>query len=205
MNRFISEIFKIKAEYICEYFDSSKLLSYLPPSEQELPEAVKAVAILKNDKLRDMILGIESDITFNESDKKARHIEAVTSIHTIIAQAFEVVSKQPALLNLYRQMITSIVSCLSNARQYESVLSQCFDKIAQEFDTPDTPIVKQPNPQLLALQMQNQRNLWDYEIKKEQNEIKKTELMLKKQQDEAKNKLALDELSLQAIKKTTEK
>ena len=53
--------------------------------------------------------------------------------------------------------------------------------------------------------MQNQRNLWDYEIKKEQNEIKKTELMLKKQQDEAKNKLALDELSLQAIKKTTEK
>ena len=205
MNRFISEVFKIKAEYICEYFDSDKLLSFLPQNEQSLSEAIQAVAILKNDKLRDMVLGIESDITYNEGEKKAQNIEAVTSIHTIIAQAFDVVSKQPALLGLYRQMIASIVSCLSNARQYESILSQCFDKIAQEFAAPDEPVAQQPNPQLLALQMQSQRNAWDYEIKKEQNEIKKTELMLKKQQDEAKNKLALDELSLQAIKKTSDK
>lgn len=205
MNRFISEVFKIKAEYICEYYDNDKLLSYLSVDEQSLPEAQKAVSLLKNDKLRDMVLGIESDITFNEADKKAQNIEAVTSIHTIIAQAFDVVSKQPALLSLYRQMIASIVSCMSNARQYEGILGQCFDKITQEFNAPDAPVVNQPDPQILALQMQSQRNLWDYEIKKEQNEIKKTELMLKKQQDEAKNKLASDEFNLQVLEKTTNK
>ncbi|MBR1948200.1 MAG: hypothetical protein IKA30_00230 [Alphaproteobacteria bacterium] len=120
----------------------------------------------------------------------------------MIAQAFDVVSKQPALLNLYRQMISTIVACLSNARQYESVLGQCFDKISQEFSTPEAPIEKKPDMQLLALQMQNQRNAWDYEIKKEQNEIKKTELMLKKHQDEVKNTLAENELKLEAIEKT---
>lgn len=199
MNRFISDLFKIKAEYICSYFAEDKLLSFLPTDDQILPEAHKAVSVLKNDKLRDMVLGIESDLTFNEADKKAQNIEAVTSIHTMIAQAFDVVSKQPALLDLYRQMISSIVACLSNARQYEGVLSQCFDKISQEFATPDAPIAPRLDTQLLALQMQNQRNAWDYEIKKEQNEIKKTELMMKKQQDEAKNKLAEDEFNLQVL------
>ena len=205
MQRFIAEIFKIKAEYICEYFDRDKLLSFLPQSEQSIPEAIHAVELLKNDKLRDMVLGIESDITFNETDKKIQNIEAITSIHTIIAQAFDVVSKQPALLNLYRQMITSIVSSLSNARQYESVLGQCFDKITQEFATPDEPVKQQLNPQILALQMQNQRNAWDYEIKKEQNEIKKTELMLKNKQEQFKNKLASEELNIELIEKASDK
>ena len=199
MNRFISELFKIKAEYICEYFDSEKLLSFLSQDERILPEAQHAVSILKNDKLRDMVLGIESDLTFNEADKKAQNIEAVTSIHTMIAQAFDVVSKQPALLDLYRQMILSIVACLSNARQYEGILGQCFDKIAQEFSTPDIPKTPYPDTQLLAIQMQSRRDMWDYEIKKEQNEIKKNEFLLKKQQNESKNKLAQNEFNLQVL------
>ncbi len=205
MNRFISDIFKIKAEYICEYFDTEKLLSYLSVSEQMSVDAQKAVVLLKNDKLRDMVLGIESDLTFNEADKKAQNIEAITAIHTMILQAFDVVSKQPALLDLYRKMISGVVSCLSNARQYEGVLVNCFDKIAKEFATPDAPVEKQPNTQLIALQMQSQRNAWDYEIKKEQNEIKKTELLLKKQQEEAKNKQTEKELDIELIKTTSDK
>ena len=98
-------------------------------------------------------------------------------------------------------LISSIVACLSNARQYEGVMVQCFDKIAQEFAAPDEPLEKRPDPQLLAIQIQSQRNAWDYEIKKEQNEIKKTELMLKKQQDDAKNVLALNELNVQMTEK----
>ena len=164
-----------------------------------MAEAQDAVSILKSDKLRDMVLGIESDLTFNEADKKAQNIEAVTSIHTMIAQAFDVVSKQPALLDLYRQMISSIVACLSNARQYEGILSQCFDKIAQEFSTSDVPVEPRPDTQLLAIQMQSRRDMWDYEIKKEQNEIKKNELLLKKQQNEAKNKLDKNEFNLQVL------
>ncbi|MBR1948201.1 MAG: hypothetical protein IKA30_00235, partial [Alphaproteobacteria bacterium] len=60
MNRFVSELFKIKAEYICEYYDQDKLLSYLPEKERMLPEALRAVFLLKNDKLRDMVRALKA-------------------------------------------------------------------------------------------------------------------------------------------------
>jgi hypothetical protein len=132
MQRFIAELFKIKAEYICEYFASEKLLSFLSQEEQFLPEAIAAVELLRKEHLRGMIMGIESDGIFAESERNKQNIEAITTIHNIINQAFNIVSKQPALLNLYRQMINSVVSNLANARQYESVLNNCFDKISEQ-------------------------------------------------------------------------
>ncbi|MBE6454701.1 MAG: hypothetical protein E7017_07495 [Alphaproteobacteria bacterium] len=201
MHRFIAELFKIKADIICEQFDTEKLISFLPISEQNTPEAVLAVNILKTDKLRDMILGIETDTTFSEADIVHQNIEAVTAIHTIIEQAFDVVSKQPALLDLYRQMINSIANSMSNARQYENILSNCFEKIAQEFATPDV-VTDEPDMQLLALQLQNRHNDQDYEIKKEQNEIKKAEILLKHQQEHSKNLLTEKEMNIQAVLKS---
>lgn len=199
MQRFIAELFKIKAEYICEYFASEKLLSFLSQEEQFLPEAVAAVELLRKEHLRGMIMGIESDGIFAESERNKQNIEAITTIHNIINQAFDIVSKQPALLNLYRQMINSVVSNLANARQYESVLNNCFDKISEELNTPDKEVITpQPNLQAEAIEVQKQRNILDYQIKKEQNEIKKAELLLKKQSEEAKNILDAKKVEIQA-------
>ena len=202
MQKFIAEVFKIKAEIICEQFETEKLLSFLSFEERNTPEAIAAVKLLKTDKLRNMTLGIESDITFADHDGNKQNIEAVTTIHTIIAQAFDIVSKQPALLDLYRQMISSVVSSVSNARQYEAVLTNCFDKISAEFASPDEDTANQPNPQILALQIQSRRNDLDYQIKKEQNEIKKAELLLKQKQEQDKNVLTAGEMALQTALKT---
>ena len=189
MQRFIAEIFKIKAEAICEYFDIDKLLSFLSPTERTMPEAITAVTLLKTDKLRGMVLGVESDITFSDKDSIKHNLDAINTIHNLIAQAFDVVSKQPALLNLYRQMISNITSSLSNARQYENIIANCFDKISAEFNTPDVQPANITNPQILALQLQSQRNEQDYQIKKEQNEIKKAEILLKHHQYQSANTL----------------
>ncbi len=195
MQRFIAEVFKLKAEIICEQFEPSKLLSFLPISEQQTPEALAAVELLKQEKLRDMVLGIESDITFGEADKNKQNIEAITSIHTMIGQAFDIVSKQPALLDLYRQMVSSVTANLSNARQYEGVLESCFDKIAVELNQPDVEADIKNNP---ALKLQERKNLMDYSIKKEQNDLKRMELLLKYEEERAKNLLTNKEMELQA-------
>lgn len=187
MHRFIADIFKIKAEIICEHFSSEKLLSFLPQSERLTPEATVAVQILKQDHLRDMILGVESDAIGSESEILQNNNLAITTIHTLINQAFDVVSKQPLLLDLYRQMITSLTSLLPNARQYESVLQNCFDKIAAEFNQPDAP-VSDNGLQQQIIQAQTQKNVADYSLKKEQNDLKRMELMLKYNNDNSKNK-----------------
>ena len=197
MNRFIADLFKIKAEMICENFDREKLLSFLPKDKRYTAEAAAAVALLKSEKLRNMVIGIESDSTFTEAESTKQNLEAINTIHTIIGQAFDIVSKQPALLGLYRQMISSIVAGMSNARQYENVINECFDKIAQELSLPDQPQA-QSNIQLMAIEMQKERNAQDFQIKKEQNDIKKTELLMRNQQDSTKNILAATEIQIKA-------
>ncbi len=201
MQRFIGEIFRIKAEIICECFDKDKLLAFLPKEERLQPEALLAVELLKSDKLRDMVLGVESDVRFGEGDKAKNNIEAITTIHTMIGQAFDIVSKQPALLGLYRQMIGGVVSCLSNARQYENVLESCFDKIAAELSAPEPVTPTQPDKQIMALEIEQRKNEQDFAIKKEQNEIKKAELLLKQNQENNKNLLTNKEMELQTALK----
>lgn len=204
MQRFIADLFKIKAEIICEQFDTDKLLSFLPPLERNTTEAAAAVTLLKTNKLRGMVLGIESDITFGEGDQAKKNIDAITTVHNMIGQAFDVVSKQPALLDLYRQMISGVVACLSNARQYESVLENCFDKIAREFNEPDEKGDKN-NAAQTALQIQIQKSLWDYQIKKEQNDLKRAEILLRHQEEQNKNMLTNKEMELQAALKAAGK
>lgn len=182
MQRFITEIFKIKAEIICEQFSPAKLLSFLSAEDAALPEAKAAVVMLKREHLRGLILGVESDTTYNETEAFTRNINAITSINNIINQAFDAVSKQPLLLDLYRQMITSLVAGLSNARQYESVLDDCFDRIAAEFAKPDEPDNDLAQQQLI-LENQKQKQAADYALKKEQNDLKRLEIMLKYQPD----------------------
>ncbi len=182
MQRFINDIFKIKAEIICEQFSTEKLLSFLPLSERNTPEASAAVEILKQDRLRGMILGVESDSFGSAAETLKNNNLAVNSIHTLISQAFDIVSQQPLLLDLYRQMIASLTVSMPNARQYESVLNHCFDKIADEFNQPDAP-VSPISLQQQIINTQNQKALADYALKKEQNDLKRMELMLKYNSD----------------------
>jgi hypothetical protein len=181
MQRFMADLFRIKADIICEQFDKQKLLEFLPKEERQTTEAQAAVELLKTEHLRRMVFGVESDVTFGEGDKASKNLEAITAIHNMISQAFNVVSQQPALLNLYRQMIAGMTACLSNARQYENVLSSCFDKIALDLAAPKqaTKPAQNDNMSNAVVQLQQQKNLWDYEIKKEQNDLKRAEIGLK--------------------------
>ncbi|MBQ8676861.1 MAG: hypothetical protein IJ529_00130 [Alphaproteobacteria bacterium] len=178
MNRFISEIFRLKAEIICNQFSSEHLLEFLPEPERFSREAKQAVALLKRDGLRSLVLGVENDASYNEKDVFDTNLSIIGAINTLINQSFDVVSKQPLLLDLYRQMLTGLVAGLSNSRQYESVLDSCFEKIAAEFAQPEAPApVSGIQEQAISLQTQKQAN--DYAIKKEQNDLKRLELQLK--------------------------
>ena len=95
----------------------------------------------------------------------------------MIGASFNVVSNQPALLPLYRQMIESAVATMPNARQFDAVMNEAFNAIENEFNKPDEPEPKVVNP---AVEIQRQKMEQDYAIKKEQNELKREELNLKK-------------------------
>ena len=184
MQRFICDLFKIKAEIICERFDAETLAAFVPNTPPKV--LTQAVELLKTQKLRGMALGIETDTVFNQDAEAEKALSAVKTINEMINTAFQAVSAQPLLLPVYKQMIISIVATLPNARQFEAVIDDALNKIAQQLSQPKQP---QPNPQLMAVQNQATKNQQEFAIKKEQNQLKGQELALKKQAED--NKIAM--------------
>jgi hypothetical protein len=179
MQRFLKDLLQIKAEIICEQFSAENLISFLSKTERQDEKTVwQAVHLLKNDKLRDMIIGLETDTCFSQEAEEKRILETLNNINEMINQAFRIVSLQPALLPLYRQMIESAVAMMPNARQFEAVLEDAFNKIEITLNTTEKDKTAAPqNNALYELQKQKQAN--DYALKKEQNAQKWEELRLK--------------------------
>ena len=178
MQRFLKDLLQIKAEIICEQFSPAFLLSFLNPDEKnDMEKAVNAVKLLKAEKLRGMIIDLETDGCFNVEREEERTLKVMKNVHELISQAFGLVSQQPALLPFYRQMIESTMAAMPKARQFDTVMDTVFAKIESDLKQPDEPQTDN-NQEFLDLQKQKQNQ--DFAIKKEQNEIKREELDLKK-------------------------
>ena len=132
---------------------------------------------MKTDKLRSMIIDLETDGYYDVEHEKEQTMKVLHHINEIIVMAFDIVSKQPALLPLYKQMLESAIVSIPKARQFEAVMEEAFKKIDNELNAPEEKTQPENNP---MLELQKQKNNQDYAIKKEQNEIKREELNLKK-------------------------
>ena len=195
MHRFITDLFKIKAEIICERFAAETLMQF--KGELDDITASQAIALLKANKLRGLTLGIETDISFNQSQSIEQIQMAVKAINDTMNIAFNAVSEQPLLLPLYKQMIGSIVSQLPNARQFESTIDDVFDKIGEELKRDEAQEEQTPDPRMVVAQNQAQKNAQDFEIKKEQNRLKADELAMKKDTENKKINMEVMEAGMQ--------
>lgn len=190
--RYLTDVLKIKAEVICEQFTPELLAQFADNIQPEVFNL--AVQLLKTDKIRNLTLGIETDTSFMQSEELQKTNEAVKTIHEMITAAFQVVSAQPALLPLYKQMIESVVVTLPSARQFNTAIDETFNRIAQELAQPDQ---EQPNPDLIRAQADMMRaqadqvkNANEFAVKQEANAIKQEEVELKKQAED--NKVAMN-------------
>jgi len=178
MQRFLKDLLRIKAEIICEQFSPQFLLSFLSVEERkDMEKSVQAVKLLKAEKLRSMIIDLETDGCYDLVQEEERTLKILRNVNEIINMAFDVVSKQPALLPIYKQMLESAVATMPKARQFEAVMASAFNKINKELSLPDDNQKPEYNP---LLELQKRKNEQDYSIKKEQNELKREELNLKK-------------------------
>ncbi len=200
MLRFMTDLFKIKAEMICERFSAEKLKMFA--DENDAPDDVElAVAALKTDKLRGMILGIDSDCAFVNEQTAGAVESSISAIHQLISGATGVVSAQPKLLGLYKQMLSNMVATLPNARIYEPVVEKTFREIEKDLNTPKAP---EPNMDMLEFDQNTKKMLFDQQIKQKEIALKEVELHLKAKDQEAKIAMTDKEMNLQAALKLKE-
>lgn len=191
--RYLTDVLKIKAEIICEMWTPELLAQFAEPNAQ--PEAVmQAIQLLKADKIRNLTLGIETDTSFMQEEEADKTLNAVKVIQEMITAAFQIVSAQPALLPLYRQMIDSVVVTLPNTRQFSNAIDAVFAQIEKELAQPSEP---QPNPDLIRAQAEVTKNQNEFQVKQEANAIKQEEVELKKQAEDNKVMMQKYEADLQ--------
>jgi hypothetical protein len=167
-----------------------------------------AIQLLKSDKIRSLTLGIETDTSFMQNEDGEKTLDAVKTIHEMITASFQVVSMQPALLQLYKQMIDAVVVTLPNIRQFTNAVDEAFAKIGKELAQPDD---NEPNPELMKAQADMMRaqteqvkNQNEYQVKQEANAIKQEEVELKKQAEDNKVMMANKEAEMQYALKQEE-
>ena len=197
--RFITDLLKIKAEFIVEQMPTEQLMSF---ATSENPAIVMAaIQLLKEEKLRNLTLGVETDTSFMQSEEMAKTTEAVKIINDMVNQSFAAISAQPALLPLYKQMIEAMVVTLPSARQFATAIEESFKRIEAELNQPDE---EQPNPEMIKAQAEVQKNQNEMQIKEQQNAIKEQEVQLKKEAEDNKIAMANKEADMQYALKMAE-
>jgi hypothetical protein len=207
MQRYLTDVLKIKAEIICEMWTPELLAQYAEPDTA--PDVLMAaIELLKTDKIRNLTLGIETDTSFMQDEEADKTLNAVKTIHEMITAAFQTVSAQPALLPLYKQMIDSVVVTLPNTRQFSAAIDATFARIEAELAQPDQ---EQPSPDMIRAQADMARaqadqvkNQNEFAIKQEANAIKQEEVALKKKIEDNKVMMANKEAEMQFALKQEE-
>lgn len=200
MLRFMTDLLKIKAEMICECFSRERLKCFADDG-MDAADVDLAIEVLKTDKLRGMVLGLDTDCAFLNNDSAGKIQNTINAVHQLIVEAFDVVSAQPLLLDVYRQMIESLTSSLPNARIYEPILKKAFDDISAQLNVKET---QEPNLAVMQLRQQEQKMILDHQIKEKEVAIKEAELVLKKNEQDRKTALENKEMELQAALKNKE-
>jgi len=205
--RYLTDILKIKAEILCEMLTPELLAQFAEPNTQ--PDVLmQAIGLLKTDKIRNLTLGIETDTSFMQDEEADKTLNAVKTIHEMVTAAFQVISAQPALLGLYKQMLDAVVVTLPNTRQFSAAIDETFARIEAELSQPSEP---EPNPDMIRAQADMARaqadqikNANEFAVKQEANAIKEQEVQLKKQAEDNKVMMANKEAEMQFALKQEE-
>ena len=188
MQRFIADLYRIKAEIICEQFSEKALLRFLPEGENPLI-AKQAVALLKTEKLRGMTLRVESDAVFDKEAEQQNALNGVKTVHEMIKEAVGLWAQLPLLLPLYRVMIEAVIASMPRARMFENVLEQAFDSISKELSKPDDKSGQ-------AQALQNSLLAGQAQAAQEKNLLKRKELEIKEFAEKEKARINRAELRL---------
>ena len=145
--------------------------SGIPKAAITFVTRVSAIALLKKDKMLGMVLSVETDAVFNQEQETEQVTKTTQTIIKMIADAFQVVSAQPALLPLYRQMIETVAATMPRSRPFEAVIEQCFAKVEVELNKPEPKPEPKPQVPTVEEQIKIQKMKNEYEIDKEKNLI----------------------------------
>ena len=160
VQRFVRDLYRLKAEIIAEHFDPQILQTMT--GLQVDPQAIQ---ILREDRLRSYAVDIETDSTVfedAEAEKQAR-VEFLTAMGQFVNQWGPAVAQEPLMAPLAMEAIKFGVRGFKVGREMEDVIERTAQQIVQKAQQPPPPDPKAAEAQAklqieqAKLQMQGQK------------------------------------------------
>lgn len=179
------------------------------PQFTDSQEFMKALELLRNDKLRSFHVDIETDstIALDEAEDKASTVEFITAVGQFLGTFGPIVAQQPAMAPLAGEMLLYASRRFKAGRSLESSIEKAIAQIAESANQP-----KPPSPEEIKLQnekaIEEQRMMADQQKAMQEAESKKQMMDLdaqKAQEDAALKRFEVEEnLKLAREKAATE-
>jgi len=175
----IRKIFKISTDILCEHFTEENLKSIscivlpteeekasintikgsgqpLPPGAADilnLPTWAEVVSTLRENKLRNYTISVESTATaFDEDeDNKAKRIEFVSMISQMFEKLLPQFSAFPDLIPLYKSLISFTADGFNNSRSLKENIENALNSFEQTLKQPK-PMPQGPDPVIVEAQ-----------------------------------------------------
>lgn len=217
--RFARDILRMKAEVICSKYQPDIILTIsgiaYTPDGQDPNLVAQAIALLKNEPMRNFVIDIETDtlVELDEQNEKAQRIEFLTATSGFLEKAVQASQVAPDIVPLVMQMLLFGIRGFKVGRELEGVFEQTQSAI-QAKNQAGQP--KSPSPEEIRAQVDSQKAQVDLQVKQaeltleqqkaQQNiEIEKYKAELKAQTDmQIAQMKAETDMKLKAMDKTND-
>jgi hypothetical protein len=166
------------------------------PQFTDSQEFMKALELLRNDKLRSFHVDIETDstIALDEQEDKENAVEFVTALGQFMTSWGPIVAQSPQLLPLARETLLYATRRFKAGRNLEASIEQAMDALAKASAGP-----KPPSPEEIKAQAKQQETQQKLQLgqQKLQNEQIEDEMDRQAQQEEMQFKREEHALDLQ--------
>jgi hypothetical protein len=142
--RFARDAIRIKAEIISEHFAPETIaqianIESLP--EQDQPYIAPAIELIKNDKLRNFRVEIETDSTIaadEQADKQSR-VEFITAVSEFVTAWGPILAATPQLAPMASEFLKFAIRGFKTGEALEAVVEQTMDSLMQQSAAPPQP------------------------------------------------------------------
>jgi hypothetical protein len=169
VQRFVRDLFRLKAEIICSKFNLPVLAGML--GMQAEPELMmQAFQLMQNDGLRGFRVDIETDSTVQNSmshdlDTMTQFVQATGTFFQSMAPAAQMgIMPPPAIAQLFAAFAKSF----NLGSQADALLEGLPDQVAQM----QQQMQQQPNPEQQKLQAEQEANQQEFQLKAAESQMK---------------------------------
>jgi hypothetical protein len=189
--RFARDLLRMKAEVICSKYQPEIILEVSgianTPDGQNPELVAQAIALLKNEPMRNFQIDIETDtlVELDEMGEKRSRVEFLQAAGNFIVQATNAAQSAPQMLPLYMQMLLFGVRGFKAGRELEGVFESTMEELDKE-QKMKAQMPPQPNPDQIKAQAEAQRAQADLQIEQAKMQMEQQKAQLDAQMEQQK-------------------